>query len=434
MSDVPDLQQTHDSIVHVPPQTAMDVAYDHIQEEALSLSTSTNTRPTASSSSTDAATNEATAQSPDLNTEFQQAFKAVQSSPWGTAIGGWFSTARKQGETFYQDLQKEASDAQEQATKGFSSLREQVAQRTRGMSLGGGEGAGLEQTVPGEEAVPVAAAAEKEKEKERGDAEDTDGKPESLPADIVKEAGSLVASLRLTAASKLKDLQRAEDAADEALLKFGTNVRDFLRDAVVITAPAEGSQGGKDSEVLFETSEPGTGKKVFHSTRLDAQLHAIHTTATSFTVDPAEGEAWEVWTAGFDVDNKTQEIAADLEKYEELRRAMEKLVPEKVEYKTFWTRYYFLRSAVEEDERKRREVLKGAFILLHHIHQRTVLTWACSHRRRRRPRRRRRMGRRRRRYPDPQQSRHVIDNDTQCSGSRTTSRQRPPQTDQVSTT
>ena len=346
----------------------MDVAYDHVQEEALSPSPSHERKPSApaSDSTTSAAAGndhpgQDEPQSPNLNAEFQQAFKAVQSSPWGATIGGWFSSARKQGESFYQDLQKEASDAQEQATKGFTSLREQVVSRTRSLSLGGE--AAPEQTVPGEEALPVVAGAEK-----KGDVGTSNGaaaeaeaianQPDSLPADIVKEAGSLVASLRSTAASKLKDLQRAEDAADEALLKFGTNVRNFLRDAVVITAP-DAEKDGKTSEVLFETSEPGTGKKIFHSTRLDAQLHAIHTTASSFTDDPAQGEAWEKWSKEFDIDSKTKDIAADLDKYEELRRAMEKLVPEKVEYKAFWMRYYFLRSAVEEDERKRREVLKG---------------------------------------------------------------------------
>lgn len=348
----------------------MDVAYDHIQEEALSPSPSRERKPSAptepSASSTTAEDNANTsapqdAQS-DLNSEFQAAFKAVQSSPWGTTLGSWFSTARRQGESFYQDLQKEATEAGEQATKGFSSLREQVVNRTRSLSLGGE--AAPESGVPGEEAVPVASTARgKEGDASVGagaaaEAEALANQTESLPADIVKEAGSLVASLRSTAASKLKDLQRAEDAADEALLKFGTNVRNFLRDAVVITAP-DAEKDGKGSEVLFETSEPGTGKKVFHSTRLDAQLHAIHTTTSSFTEDPAQGEAWEEWSGEFDIDSKTKDIAADLDKHEELRRAMEKLVPEKVEYKAFWTRYYFLRSAVEEDERKRREVLKG---------------------------------------------------------------------------
>jgi hypothetical protein len=234
--------------------------------------------------------------------------------------------------------------------------------------------------VPGEEVVPVARNAEKGAEggqvervvsnestgADSGAAAEAEAlqqpasdRPESLPADIVKEAGTLVASLRSTAASKLKDLQRAEDAADEALLKFGTNIRNFLRDAVVISAPEDDQAKEGEGEVLFETQEPGTGKKIFHSTRLDAQLHAIHTTATSFTQDPAEGGEWETWREGFDIDKQTEAIAADLEKYEELRRAMEKLVPEKVEYKVFWMRYYFLRKAVEEEERRRREVLKG---------------------------------------------------------------------------
>ncbi|KAK3648354.1 hypothetical protein LTR56_007471 [Elasticomyces elasticus] len=327
----------------------MDVAYDHVQEEALSPSEDQAQRHTAAETST------------NLNADLQQALQAVSSSPWGSRLGGWFNQARKQGETFVTDLQKEASEAQEQATQGWSSLREQVVQRTRGLSFGAE--AGPEVQVPGEEAVPTVKVTPSA---EQAEAEALKGEvPENLPADIVKEAGTLVASLRSTAASKLKDLQKAEDAADEALLKFGSNLRNFLRDAVIISAPTDADSSkprGTDAagnEVLFETSEPGTGKKVFHSTRLDAQLHAIHTTATSFTEDP-QGPQWDEWKGDFDIEQKTDDIAHDLDKYDELRRAMEKLVPEKVEYKAFWLRYYFLRTAVEEDERRRKEVLKGA--------------------------------------------------------------------------
>ncbi|TKA77899.1 hypothetical protein B0A55_03343 [Friedmanniomyces simplex] len=327
----------------------MDIAYDHVQKEALSPSEEHAQRAIAEETST------------NLNADLQQAFQAVSSSPWGSRLGGWFSQARKQGETFVSDLQKEAQDAQEQATQGWSSLREQVVQRTRGLSMSAEDGP--DGRVPGEEAVPdikgSASAEQAEAEALGGE------KPESLPADIVKEAGTLVASLRSTAASKLKDLQKAEDAADEALLKFGSNIRNFLRDAVIISAPTDADTSkpkGTDAagnEVLFETSEPGTGKKVFHSTRLDAQLHAIHSTASSFTEDP-QGPQWDDWKNSFDIEGKTEDIAHDLDKYEELRRAMEKLVPEKVEYKVFWLRYYFLRKAIEEEEKRRKEVLKGA--------------------------------------------------------------------------
>lgn len=338
----------------------MDIAYDHIQEESFSP---TSEKPIQQPQPTTEITTDtpAAASTSDLKTDLSSAFKAAASSQWGTTLGSWFSTARQQGQTFYQDLQKEASEASEQATKGFSSLREEVAKRTRSLSI---SGPGVQSGVPGEEPLPIARDGEAvEKDTSAGAAAEAEAlqgdRPESLPADIVKEAGTLVASLRSTAASKLKDLQKAEDAADEALLKFGTNIRNFLRDAVVITAPDDVDAKEGATEVLFETQEPGTGKKVFHSTRLDAQLHAIHTTATSFTQDPADGAEWDKWESEFDIDKKTEEIAKDLDKYEELRRAMEKLVPEKVEYKAFWLRYYFLRKAVEEEEQRRREVLKG---------------------------------------------------------------------------
>ncbi|KXT13492.1 hypothetical protein AC579_8636 [Pseudocercospora musae] len=325
----------------------MDVAYDHIQEEALSPD---EAKAASSSSSTTPQT------ATNLNTEFQEAFRAVSSSPWGAKLGGWFSQARKQGETFYTDLQKEATVASEQATKGFTSLREQVVQRTRGMSLNAAPGPDVQ--VPGEEALPLPKKGVENQAEAGGEqTKESEDKPESLPADIVKEAGSLVASLRSLGAAKLKDLQKAEDAADEALLKFGTNVRNFLRDAVTITGPE--NYNGSSAEVLFETQEPETGKKIFHTTRLDAQLHAIHSSASSFTDDPQGGE-WDSWQESFNIEKQTDAIAKDLEKYEELRRAMEKLVPENVDYRMFWMRYYFLRKAIEAEEQKRKEVLKGA--------------------------------------------------------------------------
>lgn len=353
----------------------MDIAYDHIQEESLPAHHERDpSAPTPSSASTGASQDQQQQQTQQqaqtapqtLNTEFQQAFQAVSSSPWGARLGGWFGEARKQGQTFYSELQKEASEAQQQASKGFEGLRGQLAQRTASLNLNA-EGAPLS-SVPGEEAVPLARGGDEEKSKSKVEEEDP-ARPESLTKDIVREAGSMVASLRLTATSKLRDLQRAEDAADEALLKFGTNVADFLKNSVVISAPTEADASkpkGTDAagnEVLFETTDNGTGRKVFHTTRLDAQLHAVHTTASSFTQDP-QGEQWVEWEKGFDIDRQTEAIAKDLDKFEDLRRAMEKLVPEKVEYRAFWVRYYFIRKAIDEEEKKRKEVLKGMLFLI----------------------------------------------------------------------
>lgn len=330
----------------------MDFAYDQIQEESLPSDHSSQTT-----------TNDSSSAPITLETEFHQAFKAVSASPWGARLGGFFASAKKQGESLYSDAQKEYASRSEQAAKVAGELQKSIVESTRNISLnaeGAGSGANTSFSDP-TFALPE-SANEKGKEKEvKKDAQAAaqPTRPDSLPADIVKEATSLVSLLRskataATANINLQKIQAAEDAADEALLKFGTNIKSFLRDAVTVTAPSTSSDS---TEVLFETND-AEGKRVIHSSRFDAQLHVIHTSAQSFTSDPDSAEYAE-FAKEFDISAKTDAIAADLEKYPELRRAMEKLVPEKVEYAPFWTRYYFLRKVIQEEEVRRREVLKG---------------------------------------------------------------------------
>jgi hypothetical protein len=60
----------------------MDLAYDHIQEEAL--------KPDEASEKKD--------KQPEttLNSDFQEAYKAISSSPWGAKLGGFFGSVVKQ--------------------------------------------------------------------------------------------------------------------------------------------------------------------------------------------------------------------------------------------------------------------------------------------------------------------------------------------------
>ena len=279
----------------------------------------------------------------------------------------------------YTDAQKEYSNASSQASRGLTDLRSSLVERTRGITIESPDDSAGATSL----SDPNFALPEQEKQNSLSE-QDTNtprnastatveqhDRPESLPADIVKEATSMVSRFRSEAAKRLKDVQKAEDAADEALLKFGTNVRNFLREAVTVTAPeaaaaagaqiqsltGAGGKGTKEPEVIFETND-AEGRRVFHSSRIDAQLHAIHARADSFLRDP-EGSEWDSWEKEFNVEQSTDQIAKDLDKYDELRRQMGRLVPEKVDYAAFWRRYYFLRKAVEEEEKKRREVLKG---------------------------------------------------------------------------
>lgn len=252
-------------------------------------------------------------------------------------------TDQGQGEQYYDTASKQYAETSKTATAGVTTL----IGHARNLSIQGTESA-----APKDGSTETAAPAPKE------DPDAHPDRPESLPADIVREAGSVLSRFRSEAAKRLKDIEKAEDAADEALLKFGTNIRNFLADAVSIAPPPSGSEAEKSGTVLFE-SKDSSGKKVVHATRFDAQLHVIHSSLDSFLKEPASAE-WEKWRKGFDVEEKTDAIAKDLEKHTELRSAMEKCVPEKVDYATFWERYYFLRHVIESEEQRRRDMLKGA--------------------------------------------------------------------------
>jgi hypothetical protein len=61
----------------------MDTAYDHIQEETFPADEEGKPR------------DDKTPQ-PSLNAEFQDAYKAFSSSPWGSRLGGLWGTVKKQ--------------------------------------------------------------------------------------------------------------------------------------------------------------------------------------------------------------------------------------------------------------------------------------------------------------------------------------------------
>ncbi|KAE8354679.1 hypothetical protein BDV28DRAFT_74467 [Aspergillus coremiiformis] len=308
----------------------MDIAYDHIQEEIFS---SNDASKKEGSSQDETETQQQQQQSNvDLNAELQETFRAFSASPWGIRIGGLWDNVRKQGETYYEGAKQEYATASEEAAKGFSDLKQSLVGRTRGLSLSTAFNTG---------------SPDKEGEETSGASRSVDGQGESSAGE------GFLTRFKAEAARRLKEIEKAEEAADEAIMRFGMNIGQKLRDAVSIVPPAADS-----SKVLFE-SKDAEGKRVIHATRFEAQLHVIHCNAESFTKDPVSDQ-WAAFKEEFSVDDKTAEIAADLEKYPELRSAMEKLVPEQVDYASFWCRYYFLRLVIETEEQKRKELLKGA--------------------------------------------------------------------------
>lgn len=324
----------------------MEFPYDHIQEEILSANDPSKKEGSQGEGESSTAQQQSNV---DLNTELQETFRAFSASPWGQSIGGLWNNVRKQGETYYEGARQEYAAASEEAVKGFSDLRESIVGRTRGLSLSTGP-------APSD-------SAEKDKDETPTP---TAPKAEGSGQENAEGEG-LFARFKTEASKRLKELEKAEEAADEAILRFGMNIRKKLQDAVSIVPPST----EESNKVLYE-SKDAEGKRVIHATRFEAQLHVIHSNLENFTKDP-ESKQWPTFKEEFNVDAKTGDIATDLDKYPELRSAMEKLVPEKVEYAQFWCRYYFLRFVIETEEQKRKELLKGTLFSISNL-QFTYLT------------------------------------------------------------
>lgn len=76
----------------------MDSAYDHIQEESY---------PTKQSTDGDSTHNET---ANNFNAEFQDAYKAISSSPWAARLGGFLGNVKKQVSRMKGESRRPAAD------------------------------------------------------------------------------------------------------------------------------------------------------------------------------------------------------------------------------------------------------------------------------------------------------------------------------------
>ncbi|RPA96736.1 BSD-domain-containing protein [Choiromyces venosus 120613-1] len=315
----------------------MEIAYDHIQEEILA--------PEEHAKGKDAEKPNET-----LNDEFREAYKAVSASPWGSRLGSFLGTVRKQGESYYESSKKEYATVSEQATKGFSDLRTNITSRTRSLSITQALPQFTLDPLPEDEQKPEGETSKARTEAAEGAKEKEKDKP---------QGEGLLTKLKKGAAQRISEIEAAEARADEYLLKFGSNIGSFLRDAVTIAPPEEKLGADGSREVVFEAKGMDEGKRQIYTTRLDAQLHLLHSNHELFKTG-SDTDSFKIWVKDFNAEKETDQIAADLERYPELRNTMEKLVPNTVQYSDFWARYYFLRNELGMEEQKRKELLKGA--------------------------------------------------------------------------
>ncbi|CAN6649226.1 protein Dos2p [Trichomonascus vanleenenianus] len=275
-----------------------------------------------------------------LENELEKAFtKVTDKNSWSS----WWSTVKQKGELALNETKKD-----------LESVRQEIG------------------TLLAEQSKP-AAGPSSEESKETKDTHLNDS-TETITADGEAPTNSHEPTM-LTALSQKaqtyideldRDLEKIENKAGSYLSQVGSDLRSFLKDAVTVSSPVARPRDGFDpdagedapSEVLFNV--PEDIRNQIYSTRLDAQLHALHTSKEPFLVKTSEDDGYNKFAADFDVDKKTDQIAKDLEEHPSLRKLMEQLVPSQVSYNEFWTKYYYMRGQIAQQEEKRKLLVQQA--------------------------------------------------------------------------
>ena len=197
---------------------------------------------------------------------------------------------------------------------------------------------------------------------------------ETLHKDLIKVTSSEASASTSTGARDVSSTESAsttEHASTTDALgawfkstnldKYAADIGRFIKDAVVIEEPEEADGRGG---VLFDKNS-ARRQQVFLN-RMERQLSELQNDVKRIldfappSLDASDGKAYADFVTDFSADDNTTEIAEQLERYPDLRTTMEELVPEKLEYKEFWQRYYWLVAKLKIEEERRKRLLDRA--------------------------------------------------------------------------
>lgn len=91
---------------------------------------------------------------------------------------------------------------------------------------------------------------------------------------------------------------------------------------------------------------------------MDNLFQELHENQSTFTNDP-DAPAFASWKETFSAEKHTDEIASLLDRFPALRSKMDTLVPDKVSYSDFWTRYLYRKSSLDAEETKRKHLFES---------------------------------------------------------------------------
>lgn len=195
----------------------------------------------------------------------------------------------------------------------------------------------LRKDVLGAEPGGAGAGGEDGAAGEGGEEEDEEDEDTQIAREIAENARAMAGNLAGNAASALGSLTKQVQGGLGGIM--GMPVADDEHDFDVSAAPAQSD---------------GTYN------RAEMRKREIQTSMSTYVTDPSDEDGFDDFEAGLDLTGKRDEIASILAENHTLRAMHTRLVPERVSYGAFWTRYFFRMHKLDHEEAKRKKAALAA--------------------------------------------------------------------------
>lgn len=172
-------------------------------------------------------------------------------------------------------------------------------------------------------------------------------------AEIEKKVPA-VAAVQEQANTALDKLDEKLESVERTATRYVSGFRSFFSSIVSVEPSIDSDSLARASSELSNsvaTDSSGTSSFGYGPSRHQTELYKLHTDPSLYTTAPAA-------VSGITISDRTIEIASLLKKYPELQKLMRELVPETVDYNSFWERYFYNVGQLTKQEEKRLALLQ----------------------------------------------------------------------------
>ncbi|ODV63393.1 Dos2p [Ascoidea rubescens DSM 1968] len=167
----------------------------------------------------------------------------------------------------------------------------------------------------------------------------------------------------------LNSLDKELEKVESNIVKYASAFGNFLKTSVIEIQPEEkniderlkkATHGTElndiEADILFNVPENLSTQ--INATRTEAQINTLHTSQDLYITEAID-EDYHDFKKSFHIQNETDEISALLKKYPNLQNLMSSIVPTKVTYEEFWSRYFFMKNQITNQEKHRKALLQN---------------------------------------------------------------------------